>query len=122
MMPVAPARLSTMMFWPSSSVRRGATVRMVISVGPPAEKGTTTRSGFTGNAGCAEAVTPASIATIPMAALRRYFETVVMAPLSLFRGAVTAAPRGLDDKNVTGPNLGLGAAAQLHEFAARPHA
>ena len=48
MMPVAPARLSTMMLWPSSSVMRGAMLRVVMSAGPPAENGTTMRSGLTG--------------------------------------------------------------------------
>src|SRR5688572_28283921 len=48
MMPVAPARLSTTIGWPSSSVRRGATWRTVMSVGPPAENGTTMRIGFAG--------------------------------------------------------------------------
>src|SRR5262245_30145863 len=117
MIPVAPARLSTMMFWPSSSVRRGAMARTVISVGPPAEKGTTTRIGFTGNAGCAETAAPASIAAIVMAALR----TIVMTSLSLSRRAVTASPRRLDDKDVVGLHLSLGAPAQLHDFTAGSH-
>src|SRR5262245_16302389 len=51
MMPVAPARLSMTIGWPSSSVMRGPIRRAVMSVGPPAENGTTMRIGLAGK-GC----------------------------------------------------------------------
>src|SRR5512134_3612720 len=57
--PLAPARLSTTIGCPSSSVSRGAIVREVMSAGPPAENGTTIRIGLLGK-GWAPTLFPAS--------------------------------------------------------------
>ena len=44
----APGRLSTMTCWPSRSVSLGARMRAMMSVPPPAEDGTTMRTGLAG--------------------------------------------------------------------------
>src|SRR3954469_21802121 len=48
MMPLAPARLSTRMRWPTFSATRSATRRVRMSAGPPAGNGTIQRIGFVG--------------------------------------------------------------------------
>ena len=47
-MPFAPPRLSTITDWPRSSLNLRDKWRAVMSVGPPAAKGTTTRTGAFG--------------------------------------------------------------------------
>src|SRR3954452_20937695 len=55
MIVAAPARLSTSTGWPNAEESLGASVRAVRSTGPPAGKGTTTRSGFEGKGVWADA-------------------------------------------------------------------
>src|SRR3954469_11062838 len=54
MLPPAPVTFSTTTVWPRLLVMRSAMMRPMVSVGPPAEKGTTIVIGFVGNF-CAEA-------------------------------------------------------------------
>src|SRR6218665_786981 len=52
MLPLAPLRLSTTKDWPSTACRRSAMARATMSVAPPGGKGTISRTGRVGEAGC----------------------------------------------------------------------
>src|SRR3954452_25482697 len=54
MLPPAPVTFSTTTVWPRLRVMRSAMMRPMVSVGRPAEKGTTIVTGFAGNF-CADA-------------------------------------------------------------------
>src|SRR6185295_2210107 len=54
MVPPAPVVLSTTTVWPIALVMRAAMMRAIVSVGPPAENGTTIVTGLAGKP-CAEA-------------------------------------------------------------------
>src|SRR3954465_7436397 len=54
MLPPAPVTFSTTTVWPRLFVIRSAMIRAIVSVGPPAENGTTTVTGRTGKF-CADA-------------------------------------------------------------------
>src|SRR6185369_4782730 len=49
MLPAAPTVFSISTVWPSERVMRSARRRAMVSVGPPAENGTTMTTGFAGN-------------------------------------------------------------------------
>jgi hypothetical protein len=56
MLPLAPARLSTTTCWPHTSLSFCETTRATMSVAPPGENGTITRTGFVGKGAGAEPV------------------------------------------------------------------
>src|SRR4051812_23932062 len=62
MLPPAPVTFSTTTVCPRLFVIRSATIRAIVSVGPPAENGTTTVTGRVGKF-CANPVLQQSIAT-----------------------------------------------------------
>lgn len=69
-MPAAPARLSMTTGWPTRLARASPMVRAMMSVAPPALKGTTTRMGLVGHAAglpaCARAlVAPVASRLVP---------------------------------------------------------
>src|SRR6218665_3164916 len=51
-LPLAPLRVSTSQDWPSTACRRSAMARETMSVAPPGGKGTISRTGRLGEAGC----------------------------------------------------------------------
>src|ERR1043165_7084575 len=59
-LPPAPVLFSTRNVWPSNSVSLAAVMRATWSVGPPAAKDTTMRTGFDGYLSCASAGVAAS--------------------------------------------------------------
>ena len=60
MVPVAPGRLSTTKGWPSFSPMCWAMARAIMSVEPPAGKGTTTVTFFSSHAAAADRAMPAA--------------------------------------------------------------
>jgi hypothetical protein len=61
-LPLAPARLSTSTCWPQESESFCATMRVTMSVAPPGENGTMTRTDLTGKLCASAGVAPSSAA------------------------------------------------------------
>ncbi|WZB71938.1 hypothetical protein WJ968_09575 [Achromobacter xylosoxidans] len=81
MEPPAPPRFSTTTGWPSSRVSPSANTRAVVSVTPPAPKGTISRTGCVGYA-CAHAAAIGSAAPNKTARRRRNPSFIARSPFA----------------------------------------
>src|SRR5712691_4886829 len=88
-MPPAPPTFSTMICWPSSSLRRAAMIRPMVSTGPPAAYGTTS---VTGRAGHSCAPAPALNVSAPVSTAAKTARAIFV-----LRPSIHADAGGFDD-------------------------
>ena len=69
-LPPAPPRFSTRKGWPSLSCNASASSRVTMSFDPPGGKGTTRRTGRSGQAACARAGKAMALASSPRRVIR----------------------------------------------------